>query len=827
MVKKKTASKKTANKSTKKESKKSSKKATKKVSTPPIDKQVKVSKPSSRLDEGGAGFPRKNFIKFTVLAVIVILFLVLLVYAININVKLLFDTETHISLSPTTASYISTNHEPVPVNFDVDVTKLEICDILCEHQLIDSSQGVILKNFSEKALNHKSYSYDLAVPKYGSGQVIYNYKVQCRTLDNNICPSKNKTYSSSAFITVDYSLSDNEIQKKESLKTNLIKLTTDIDSAKKNIYDSNNILSSLNYRAGFLTSEEKSLSSKNSGLSSLLKVVELNLLDLFDMWKSQKFALASEGYLLLNDKLSSVVKESSLTESSLITIHNTFNNNILSLKSLQDNSSYYSNMAGFFNLVDKTQYAKMKDLDVSFDSVVSQIENKSFLSFSSVSFDVSSITLNLESIESNYNSKLVLLDDKANSLFDKYNRTYYFLTGSSFEKKSNSCKTISSLINQIDDYNLGVDVSDLNESEIENSIIYSELLLDNISNNNISLNDYFVFPNSYLLDYYSNYCNWTPISVFDNLFVAPNISFVDNFQSEEIVIPPSLDQCCFGGNCSPCCHGDSCDTIYPIILVHGHSFSKSTSPELAFTRLTYLQDALAKDGYINGGTIGQTSSIENITAGTWGETPAPLVVGVTYYYLNYYDVGGVNFVTRKTDNIENYALRLREAVDLVKEKTGRDKVIIVAHSMGGLVAREYISLFGESNVDKLIILGTPDYGVEGDVKKYCTVTGAEAECTDMYANSMFLTRLNNPNNYLSQTKTYTIAAHGCEMKSDSAKKEDGDGVVLARNVPLPFAKNYNITGNCTDFFGTDLHMNFVNPNLYPQTYDLIKQMLAD
>lgn len=820
MIKKKADSKKGINKSSKKESKKSNKTVSKKISSKPIEKPV-VSR------EGGSGFPRKRFIKFSVLATIIILFLILFIYAININVKLLFDTETHITLSPMTASYVSQNHKPISVDFDVDIKKLEICDIVCEHELIDSSQGVVVKNFSERAINHKSYSYELPVPSYGSGQVIYNYKVKCSTLDKPICPSKNKTYSKSSFITVDYDLSDKELQTQESLKTNLVKLTDDIDLADNNIYDSKSILSALNYKNVTLTSEEKSFSSKVNGLNALLNVVKSNLFDLFDLWESQKFALANEGYLLIDDKLSSVVKESSATKLSLMNVYDTFNSNIQTLSSLQENSSYYSNMAGFLNLVDKKQYFKLKDLDNSFNEVSLKISNKSFSSFSSVAFDVSSIKINVESIKSDYFNKMMDADKKANELFTKYNATYHLLTGESFEKKSTSCKTISYLISEADDYNLEVDTSGLNGSEMSDVDVYSELLLKNISNNNVSLNTYFSFPTSYLQTYYLSYCDWSPISIFDSPILKPNISVMDNFEGENIVVPPSLNQCCFQGVCGACCHDGSCDNIYPVILVHGHSFSKSTSPELAFTRLAYLQDALNSDGYINGGTIGQTSSIENITSGTWGETPAPLVVGVTYYYLNYYDVGGVNFVTRKTDSIENYALRLNEAVNLVMEKTGRDKVIIIAHSMGGLVAREYISLFGESNVDKLIILGTPDYGVEGDVKKYCTVTGAKAECSDMYSGSIFLTRLNSPKNYLSQTKTYTIAAHGCEMKSDSAKKEDGDGVVLARNVPLPFAKNYNITGNCTDFLGTDLHMNFVNPKLYPQTYDLIKMMLSD
>ncbi len=54
---------------------------------------------------------------------------------------------------------------------------------------------------------------------------------------------------------------------------------------------------------------------------------------------------------------------------------------------------------------------------------------------------------------------------------------------------------------------------------------------------------------------------------------------------------------------------------------------------------------------------------------------------------------------------------LKEKIQEVKEKSGRDKVDIVAHSMGGLVARAYIQSDDYQNdVDQVIFLGTPHLG---------------------------------------------------------------------------------------------------------------------
>ncbi|WP_432666911.1 hypothetical protein R9X47_11200 [Wukongibacter baidiensis] len=54
---------------------------------------------------------------------------------------------------------------------------------------------------------------------------------------------------------------------------------------------------------------------------------------------------------------------------------------------------------------------------------------------------------------------------------------------------------------------------------------------------------------------------------------------------------------------------------------------------------------------------------------------------------------------------------LLETIDRVKEKTRSDKVNLICHSMGGLVARAYIqSDFYDYDVDKMVIIATPNAG---------------------------------------------------------------------------------------------------------------------
>lgn len=53
---------------------------------------------------------------------------------------------------------------------------------------------------------------------------------------------------------------------------------------------------------------------------------------------------------------------------------------------------------------------------------------------------------------------------------------------------------------------------------------------------------------------------------------------------------------------------------------------------------------------------------------------------------------------------------LEEKIEEIKTQTGSDKINIIAHSMGGLLAKEYIRQKGKDSIDKLIFVGTPHVG---------------------------------------------------------------------------------------------------------------------
>jgi pimeloyl-ACP methyl ester carboxylesterase len=76
-------------------------------------------------------------------------------------------------------------------------------------------------------------------------------------------------------------------------------------------------------------------------------------------------------------------------------------------------------------------------------------------------------------------------------------------------------------------------------------------------------------------------------------------------------------------------------------------------------------------------------------------------------------VHGVNYslLTALTGDIRMAAHELRRHVERLRERTGSDKVHVVGHSLGGLIARYYVQrLGGDEAVHTLVTLGSPHGG---------------------------------------------------------------------------------------------------------------------
>ncbi|MFZ5954846.1 MAG: alpha/beta fold hydrolase [Nanoarchaeota archaeon] len=308
---------------------------------------------------------------------------------------------------------------------------------------------------------------------------------------------------------------------------------------------------------------------------------------------------------------------------------------------------------------------------------------------------------------------------------------------------------------------------------------------------------------------------------FNNLTEAPKKIDVKlfNYSEKEIILKNPTSQCCFLNNCSECSASSESPELYPIILMHGHDFNKYISAEHSLDSFQKIQEKLEEEGYLNAGALILSTS-ENTQKGIWGKIQKPISVRASYYFDIYNTEGKGRVIETKTDNIDTYALRLKDIIETIKLKTGKDKVIIISHSMGGLVSRRYIEIFGDNNVEKLIMIGTPNKGVDEDILRYCLLFGEKAECDNMDKNSLFINKLNN---FAENRKNfYSIIGIGCETDSGT-----GDGIVKNESAYLDDAKNFFIQGECDDLKFVYLHEEMLDIEKYPDVFETIKKALKD
>ena len=312
------------------------------------------------------------------------------------------------------------------------------------------------------------------------------------------------------------------------------------------------------------------------------------------------------------------------------------------------------------------------------------------------------------------------------------------------------------------------------------------------------------------------------IEVFDFRPISTNISYkiVSKIDTNLSDNPPI---CCVFNECKPCCNDESCRNdpkTFPTIFLHGHSFAKDNSPEFSLDSFNKLQSKLQEDGYLNVGIVSLYSKNEPLQAGVWGLSGKPITVKASYYYDAFRKEDKYIVVPTKSESIDTYALRLKDLIDIVKQRTSKPKVNIIAHSMGGLVARRYIQIFGEGDIDKLIMIATPNKGISGAISDYCGFIGENRECQDMQENSLFINKLNDPLKQPNKIKLYSIIGQGCQMKLGN-----GDGIVLTGNAKLENAELFYVNGTCGGLFGGNLHTEILNIEKYPETYRIVTEVL--
>ncbi|GEM_PF-2166280 len=230
---------------------------------------------------------------------------------------------------------------------------------------------------------------------------------------------------------------------------------------------------------------------------------------------------------------------------------------------------------------------------------------------------------------------------------------------------------------------------------------------------------------------------------------------------------------------------------YPVIFIHGWNGDLGT--------FNQMQENLKVDKIVDNKSVIYSDSNKADICGNGWDNKA-ISINFEYYKKKITPKGlqrieGITEQLSEDAGIEEYAKRLKQAVDLVISCTNSDKVNLVAHSMGGLIARQYM-LDNANNVNLLITLATPHYGA------LFSNFGKDAE--EMKPNSPFLNGLNskdcdNRNKIISlgakagfyKDEDPTVVASitssrlaDCNYKGEAWVSSGHDGVVFARSALL-------------------------------------------
>jgi hypothetical protein len=427
-------------------------------------------------------------------------------------------------------------------------------------------------------------------------------------------------------------------------------------------------------------------------------------------------------------------------------------------------------------------------------------------------------------MEQELNSFEIQLPFLENDTFDLYNETF------DLESK---------ILSDISIYN-----------NLTNKITYSKEVLNNVKNGNLSeqlcldLNNTITNFNDAILDFESetrlsvkeiiiNNIYSQIVSLYDVASMSSEnfVCITDAITSESFnkIIYTQLNQsiqtitleepaysCCYLGKCGKCCDNSCSDKNYPVIFLHGHSMNKALPADYSFDTFMEIKGKLSDDGYIDAGAFIISDTEES---GLWGRVNEPIAVTASYFFDTYKtSTGESTTVASKTDGIDTYAIRLRNIVNTIKERTNKDKVIIVAHSMGGVVTRRYLQIFGGDNVDKIILITVPNHGITDKIKDYCAVFGSETACNDMKSDSILINQVNNDETNL--VSDYNIIGSGCNMGD-----ETGDGIVKNSSQFLDYATNYYVNGTCNELNFDYFHESILSPKLYPEVYEILKKIL--
>lgn len=704
--------------------------------------------------------------------ILLVLFLGTYIYT---YVQLFLKGGVTISIDPAQRFILTDKKDVEDIAFTIEIQNRLFCSAECIYEFRDlSSENVLDKNtFIGKGETKINKTYSLIPPPKGTGQLAYEFYVECINKGSLFCHSGNEKKVKSSFVTLGYELSLTERDFMESVRDRFL-------SFLELMLKTDEQIQFLNYTLDKVKVLVPHTVLNVDQINTAIDFLVLQTDTLKEIWKQEDYYILDTFLQNSSLALTQTIQEVNLLEKDVNNFMIEHNQTAEQLESFQSN----------FDLIGEIEMASF---------VLGNLVNVESVFISPY------VTLIADFNQSNYSS-LQDIQLREDSLEKSFNRTL------SLSKR----RLVDALIEgrSLLEENVTIDGENISESISLITDVCSEL--KNIINSSAGVISYINKKCSYTLPEKINVSTYNftivRLSTEGNFTLLPRIT-LELFEHKPI--------CCIFGQCKECCDRQECTDdplFYPLLFLHSHAVSTESSIEYSLAGFEEIRKKLLEDGYIDAGTVFPTENVSEDEEGYLGRFGKPVMVGTTYYVDAYNEKGEFISIPSKSESIKSYAARVDKSIEIIKKKTGAKKVNIIAFSMGGLVARKYLVDSGEDSVNKLITIGTPNKGTSGRIESFCPVTGSETECLEMASTSSFINELNKPTNKPKQVKVYTIIGKGCSMSG-----QDGDGAVLSDNAELPYALSFEIEGTCSTT--KTLHEELRDINKYPRVYDVLKGIL--
>ncbi|MBI2545710.1 alpha/beta fold hydrolase [Candidatus Woesearchaeota archaeon] len=812
---------------------------------------------------------------------IFVLFAFALFFAL-LRLQHIFQQDLSVRISPNSQSFFIEPGQKAELLIGINASTTPFCTAACSYSLDDISTAQALDNgsFEFSRAHEEVQRYELSVSRIGSGQNLYSFRIECSTKGTLLCSEKET--ASSALIALNYDLSAAQRILQEQTRAGLQSLLSSInrsDITLQQLNDKAFILSSqINLQE--LLPAKNEINERFTRLHVAAEELKVRWYEqdypelpaLIANYTAQQAELADK----LNEVDAAVAEHLGRHNEKVVRFNNLVRQpwqEFAAIKSIANETDYFSIFIAarefLRNASAEMQHTGFQDYDTidaglnQSSNLIDGLQDTTSRNFNRLHaqgmylLDVEYAVLctakgacreriplaNL-TVDQPFNSDVlrnVCADIKVlQQLYEQENHKAAQVNISGYPTEYPNA-TLQAFFNATRDalyYNITFFDAALASINDSNNSSYSAAAIKAIipfqaaefPSSNMSPDTTFAaLPMHFsgqLQSFNASYCRGLNVSRVPELPPLDTVIFSTNFtpvQSINTTLYDAPPRCCIFGVCKPCCSGIECSQnpeLYPIILLHGHAFNKENTAAYSLDAFNKIQSKLEQQGYLPAGVVTPLSKYTEFRQGEWGLSGRPVVVKGSYYFTSYYTVGQNVVISQKSENIETYAIRLKEIVDLVKYRTGKDKVIIIAHSMGGLVARSYMQIFGDDSVYKLVMIAAPNHGIEGSLNSYCPLLGERKECEDMAAGSIFMRRLEAGE--VPDAHFYTISGTGCV-----AGNEPGDGITSLQASQLPYAKNYAVEGSCSSFFGTDLHTDILNIDKYNRTMYYLEIILRE